>query len=198
MSETSSTAFAAEVSAELIKAAFNSVMEGAKSRMRSAWAKIFEDFQPFYIQRVHRKNSSVRILCVKDHDVPFPDIYVSSMFRSGNRGLTDEELIYEVRDRKNIVISGNGGAGKTFFMRHLWLTLFNSPADIVPLFIELRALNELSKNDLRSFIRATIAGSNGLSDDVFEYFCDAGRFCFILDGFDEVPQQYERTCKSRS
>lgn len=149
--------------------------------------KVFEDFEP-YATRTFRKVSSVRILCVKDRDLLFTNLYIDSQFEASHETLTDDELVANIRKKQNAIISGDGGSGKTFFMRKLWLDLFQAPDGAVPVFVELRGLNDLSKTDLRSYIRTTISSKGLLTDDLFNYFCKRGRFYFVLDGFDETPE----------
>jgi hypothetical protein len=175
------------VMSDLIRKSFNFILEGASSRFRSAWVKIFEDFLPF-MEECYIKNTKVRIICKKDEDVNFEDIYVKSFFRSGESNCEDDELIRRIVDGRRVVINGNGGARKTFFMRHLWITLFRSDAGFTPIFIELRQINDVSSPDLKTYIRKTIAPNTELSEETFDYFCNIGKFCFILDGFDEIKR----------
>lgn len=169
----------------LIQNAFNKVCEKATTSAKDAWTKIFEDFEPF-MQDAYKKNSYVRLLSQKEKDAHLYDVYVTSSFKCGDLTIDDTDLINNINEGRNVVINGNGGAGKTFFMRHLWLTLFKNQYEYTPIFIELRKLNDLTSIDLKSFIRITISRKKELSDDIFSYFCNTGRFCFILDGFDEV------------
>lgn len=170
---------------DLIKASFNSVSEKATKAAKEAWSKIFEDFEPF-MREAYQRNSFVRLLSQKDTDVPFADVYVQSRFSCAGKIYTDNDLLHHISDGNNVVINGNGGAGKTFFMRHLWLSLFLGETRLTPIFIELRKLNEITTIDLNSFVRRSISRKRELDDNLFSYFCDQGRFCFILDGYDEV------------
>ncbi|QND57676.1 NACHT domain-containing protein [Mesorhizobium huakuii] len=126
----------------------------------------------------------------KDSDVDLYDVFVHSKFKSADNLISDRKLIEKFIEGKNIVINGNGGAGKTFFMRHLWLTIFSNPGALTPIFLELRQLSDLTKIDLKTFIRRTISNHRELSEDLFEHFCQQGRFCFLLDGFDEIAQEH--------
>ncbi len=182
--------------AELVKASFNSVSEKAASKMKAAWSKVFEDFDPF-MRDNYQRNKYVRLLSQKDKDVELYSVYVSSKFRCASKDISDDELILRIRDGANVVINGNGGAGKTFFMRHLWLTLFQTNYGYTPVFIELRKLNELSTIDLLAFVRRTISRKKELDDRLFGYFCDQGRFCFILDGYDEVLHSQREALQSQ-
>jgi len=93
-----------------------------------------------------------------------------------------------VEEGENIVVTGNGGAGKTFFMRHAWMTMFRAQSRRTPIFIELRRFNEITQVDLPAYIRRCISSDRNLTDEIFSYFCKKGRFCFLLDGFDEVSK----------
>lgn len=177
----------AEVVAKLIESTFTSVAKGASKRIRDAWDKIFEDFDPF-MRATYQKNSFVRILSDRDRDVAFSEIYVSSNFKCGEDTFSDENLVEKIIEGENVVICGNGGAGKTFFMRHAWLSLFTGENALAPIFVELRKLNDLTSFELMSFLRNSISSKKSLSEEVFEYFCEAGEFCIILDGFDEVVE----------
>tara|TARA_R110002110_G_scaffold192848_1_gene401286 strand:+ start:440 stop:2380 length:1941 start_codon:yes stop_codon:yes gene_type:complete len=185
----------AEAISNLAKASFEALGQGLTSRMRAIWSKAFEDFET-YTTQTYRKNKNVRILCVKDRDIDLYEIYVRSKFSCSNSQCSDSDLIFKIRDGKNVVIYGNGGAGKTFFMRHLWLTMFENPWGVTPVFVDLRNLNELSTYDLKSFIRLTIV-DKGLEEDLFDHFCEQGRFCFILDGFDEVLESARETLQGQ-
>lgn len=178
---------AATALSNLISRAFNSVSLKATTAAKNSWSKIFEDFSPF-MKDAYQKNAFVRLLSQKDRDVELYSVYVNSSFMCENKSFNDDELIYSIREGRNLVINGNGGAGKTFFMRHLWLSLFKEGEEFTPIFIELRKLNDLTSTDLKSFIRLSISRKKELDDSLFSYFCESGRFCFILDGFDEIVQ----------
>lgn len=172
---------------DLIQSSFKSIANAATDRMRTAWLKISEDFTPF-MKECYKRNRYVKILCHKDTDIDLYDAYVNTTFSNSENTLSDEELIQKVNEQANLIINGNGGTGKTFFMRHLWINLLeHSPR--TPIFIELRHLNYLSSPDLATFIRNSISSTGNLPEEVFDYFCDYGRFCFVLDGFDEIAEE---------
>lgn len=170
--------------AELIKASFESLAKSIGAKISGVYSEIFEDFKP-YMNECYKRNRFVRILCQGDDDVDLLSIYVDSTFSSGGKSHASQNVLYDVCETRNVVITGAGGAGKTFFMRRLWLDIFKENQR-VPVFLELRKLNDLSTVDIFSFVRASI--SDKLTDDIFTKFCEAGRFIFIFDGFDELPK----------
>lgn len=170
--------------AEIIKSSFNTFLKSSTKIAKEQYGYLFEDFKP-YMEECYYRNRNVRILCQGDDDVDLLSIYVETYFSNKNGLIRDTELIININEAKNHVITGAGGAGKTFFMRKLWLDLIGENKRF-PLYIELRKLNELSSASLETFIRASI--SSQLTDTLFEKFCKSGHFIFILDGFDELPK----------
>jgi len=74
--------------------------------------------------------------------------------------------------------------------KHLWLSVFEKPDGKFPILIELRGLNDPTKVDLETYIRATAFKTSVISVENFREFCREGSFIFILDGFDEVERQH--------
>ncbi|MBB3930499.1 hypothetical protein GGR25_001538 [Kaistia hirudinis] len=177
---------AAAALTDLIKTTFNTVINGVTKKFEFAWNKVFTDFDP-YCRRVYQINSHVRIICAKDRDIPLYDIYVESKFYSSEGIYSDEEIVQKIRDGDRIVISGNGGTGKTFFMRHLWMTIFRNPMGVIPIFIELRNLSRSDTSIFKDSLMSIMSPARQISVELFDYFCNHGSFCFILDGFDEIP-----------
>ncbi|MBA4351542.1 MAG: hypothetical protein C0427_09885 [Rhodobacter sp.] len=171
--------------AELIKSAFSSIAEYGGAKFTSLHARIFEDFEPF-MQECYRKNRFVRILCQDDDDVDLLSVYVGTNFSHRSKSFSDFEVTWSVTEKQNIILTGAGGAGKTFFMRRLWLDIFKEQKT-TPIFVELRKLNEFSSFDVETFLRASVSAN--LPEDLFRTFCDEGRFTIILDGFDELPKE---------
>lgn len=149
--------------------------------------KFFEDFGKYY-KYVHSRCAFVRTILAKSNPEPLQNIYIPSRFKCDDDQFSDVELIKRARKMERIIVKGNGGTGKTIFFKHLWLTLYSDPQGKIPLFVELRRLNDLTSPSLFAFCRSELQSNTVFSDAVFEKLCDQGKFIFIFDGFDEVER----------
>jgi predicted NACHT family NTPase len=91
-----------------------------------------------------------------DSPVDLLHSYVPLNFTHDKAFVDGYELIEQIRRKRNVVISGAAGSGKSMFMRYLWISCFVDSRGKIPLFIELRALNSLSKDDLLTFVFHTV------------------------------------------
>jgi len=72
-------------------------------------------------------------------------------------------------------------------MRYLYLRFLESQTDRLPVFIELRDLNQHPTTKLFDFVREKISEYiEGFSDQQLKYAMDTGHVMLFLDGFDEV------------
>lgn len=117
--------------------------------------------------------------------------YVHNTLRCGGRILQDIDLINEIPELKHVAITGLAGSGKSMFMKYLTVCKFENPGSSIPLFVELRAINNISTRDLVEYVRAScIAKGHNVSSDQFRLALSAGTFTIILDGFDELNHEY--------
>jgi hypothetical protein len=90
-----------------------------------------------------------------------------------------------------VVITGLAGSGKSMFMRYLTIKMFETEGRGVPLFVELRHINSMSKRDLLTFIRGNAsADGSGVNEEQFSIGLKNGCFLIILDGFDEINIEF--------
>lgn len=117
--------------------------------------------------------------------------YVHNTLTCGNRTISDDDLIAKLSEWKYVVVTGLAGSGKSMFMKYLTICKFERPAGSIPLFVELRHLNSISKKDLLTFIQAQCtAQGHAVTIDQFNLALAAGAFCLILDGFDELNHEF--------
>lgn len=151
-----------------------------------------------HIKATYERCTKIKTLINRDEPVDLLSLYVNLKFRSAHKAFDDFDLIERMDDLKRIVISGTGGGGKTIFMKYLWISLFENPKGRVPIFVELRRLNEGSNDRLDLYIYHSIVDTQAsLSQKEFEAGVKAGRFVFILDGFDEIEEKKRDTLEQQ-
>lgn len=181
-------AVVADASAQLAKDFLVSVIDRLSGTLKFGYETVFTDFQT-HLAEVHQKISKVKIIISKDVPIDFKKIFVPSDYLCADRTYSSVDVIKTVTSGNRCVISGNGGAGKTFMMKNIWLEMFDVGGEKIPMLVELRKLNSLSTYDIESFIRVNAFGTKPLSERAFEHFCNHGFFVFLLDGFDEVARE---------
>jgi len=115
------------------------------------------------------------------------EIYVDQTFRVGSKDIDQYEMVESIRSGDSVLIIGEGGGGKSMFMRYLWLSYFEKSDGKIPFFLELRNLNSLTHRNISDFVYHSIMRT-GSSIKQLE-FIDAlrdGEFILFLDGFDEI------------
>ena len=83
------------------------------------------------------------------------------------------------------ILTAPAGAGKTILLRHLFLDALRS-SDRIPVFIELRNIDDSSHNLLDVIKRHLVTFGFDLGDMYFQKAMELGHFILLLDGFDEV------------
>ena len=71
--------------------------------------------------------------------------YIHLSLSCGSETLTDDQLVKEISTRKHVVVTGLAGSGKSMFMKYATLCKFESPVDGIPLFVDLRKINNLTE-----------------------------------------------------
>ena len=173
---------------ELIKKTlFNRVIEDQPGDLPSSR---FKDSLSQTFDRCTR----MKTLISRDVPVNLLEQYVHVKFthlsKDQNIEYDDFEVIDQIRERKRVTIQGTAGGGKTVFMRYLWISYFVESRGKIPIFLELRRLNELTVVDLTTFIfRNIITNDEKIGMDIFKKSISEGRFTFVFDGFDELSEE---------
>lgn len=163
----------------------NTVIEAAGKSVAPLFDSFTTDFEPHLAANFDRC-SKVKTLINKAEPINILSIYENCIFACGKNKLDDFELIDLIPKKKNVIIAGTGGGGKTVFMKYLWLSLFVRGGQI-PVFIELRRINEITSDELLPYIfRSIVEVKSRVTEDQFYKAVHEGAFTFILDGFDEI------------
>jgi hypothetical protein len=89
--------------------------------------------------------------------------------------------------KRNIVIRGIAGQGKSIFLRHLCIKEFEIGKS-VPIFIELRRIQD-NETLLEHISRFFDILELSIDRVLFQILAKSGKFIFFLDGFDEIPEE---------
>lgn len=101
----------------------------------------------------------------------------------------------EISDSKNVLILGTAGQGKSTFLRYLCLQELEL-GERIPVFVELREIDESTNLQTLLIQNLSFLGVRGMTDEIFSFFLDSGKFTFFLDGFDEVKREVSHTTQA--
>lgn len=147
-----------------------------------------------YLQHSFNKYSMIKTILYKNQPK-----YLYDFFECNDVSLDDD--IIDCSDVNNILnvshfnlIVGNGGMGKSTLMKHFFIDSLQK-CNLIPLFIELRNFSE--KDNLLDYCYKAISDLGFKSEKkYFEYALKTGKFLLILDGFDEISDNYKKPfCK---
>ncbi|MCE6998156.1 TIR domain-containing protein [Saccharothrix sp. S26] len=131
-----------------------------------------------------------------------PELYVTQRFRetgSADAAVRDDvvaELVelLSADEGRFILLMGDFGRGKTFAMRTLAMTLPARLPGVVPILIELHALDK--SHSVEGLVAAHLAnhGESRIDLRAFGYLLRQGRVVLLFDGFDELASRvsYDR------
>lgn len=174
----------AEVVQHNIEEAGKTLPRAAKavwSRIRTKTDLVFRDYLAFAVERY----SSTKTILYRDEPIPLYEFYEPiTLTRAGGPipSFGFEDLL---KQPKHLAVLGTAGAGKSTLLKHLFLGALDNKSRI-PVFVELRALNEESKNLVTLIFEALTLHRESLTHEEMLHTLEWGRFVFFLDGFDEI------------
>ncbi|WP_261561806.1 pentapeptide repeat-containing protein [Frankia tisae] len=189
--------------AELVSTVAPSTGLRAAARGRGIRLRSFLEFQGLLDLRDFVARQTAEITA--DRRYP-PSLYVPQRFRemvgetvgavrTVREGLSDElmRLVAEEEGRF-ILVLGDFGRGKTFALREVARRIPAELPHLIPIFIELRALDKAHSVD--GLVAAHLANKGQSLADLraFRYMLREGRLVLLFDGFDELASRvtYER------
>ena len=148
-----------------------------------------------YFNRLKKHYNKITTLLYADTPQPFYDFYVCNSIYRDDAGKNkkridiDNVAVDELLKYSNyILLSGNGGLGKSMMMRHLLLDSVNryDEVSLLPIFLELRsyAENSIPLPDYAFKVFYNCGGSKSRAD--FTEMLKSGKVLLLCDGLDEV------------
>jgi predicted NACHT family NTPase len=203
-----------KLSTAVAQRAIDRILDFAEAKVKEKWAQhknknttLFAE----YIQAQSTRCALVRTLIYDKQSSYLPDIYVplraSTRLGIGRKSqlkeLTTEDFINllgeerrpEPKERSTLaaVLSAPAGAGKTFFIRNLYIRLAASSHSKVPIFLEARELNRIQLTDFAGIISTVfrVTGYEFSREQAVDGL-KSGIFLILIDGFDELRVSNER------
>lgn len=111
--------------------------------------------------------------------------YVPMCILNGKKRIENAVISQITSINQFAILTGSAGTGKSMMMRHLFLNSISSKIKI-PIFLELRSLNQTQATLLELIQDILAANKFTLDNSYIEKAMKAGHFAFFFDGFDEV------------
>lgn len=148
-----------------------------------------------YLDKIYHRCANTKTLLYADKSVNLREIYTNLNLESDGATITDSGLIKKLIEKpRNVVVSGTAGCGKSMMMKYFVLEAIASKSKKLPVFFELRNLNNKKIKPLLRHLWEDLSIST--KDYNFDRFSDAvkrGKFVFILDGFDELDEEVAKS-----
>lgn len=159
--------------------------------------KITQKFDERAIKKI-QKNLTERIETVQkvktiykgDSAINLKEFYYPTKVKIGKQ-IKQISYIGDISTKKNFVLQGTAGQGKSIFMRFMTSQEIRK-ADRIPIFFELR--NLLKDETLEKAVIATLnKWLFEINENTFKVLVSSGKIILFLDGFDEVPSEHVKS-----
>jgi hypothetical protein len=157
------------------------IFKGAADSVRLRLNSSYRD----YLETIASRHSKGKSFFIRNEPTNLYDFYIPIGITSEKQKIDKASVGAISLVNPFSVITGGGGSGKSMLMRHLLLDAIKQKQK-VPIFLELRELNQ-SEQSLLDFVKESLR-INGftLDDEYIEKALKAGHFALLFDGFDEV------------
>lgn len=141
-----------------------------------------------YTQNSYEKYSKIKTLLYRTEPKYIYDFFEVPYLKKERQTLIKAESTNDILNLSNfIIIQGQGGIGKSTLLKHLFINEL-SQKDLIPIFIELKDLNQLdTEYDLLDIIFNKLSNlATRFEFKYLDYALKSGVFLFLLDGYDEI------------
>lgn len=159
-----------------------SIISMTSDKLSDLFSNIYKD----YLIQTYSKVSTIKTFINPQKPIDLYDNFVSLNLKNGSAIVDEVEFIEKLKPGKKVVISALAGRGKSVLMKYIALSKYHAPDGRIPIFLELRNLNSLTKKDILYYLHNTYKGDKRLSYEKFISYLNSGAFLLIFDGFDEV------------
>lgn len=150
-----------------------------------------------YLTQMFEKYSKVKSFFVRAEPVFLYSFYIPLSLKTRTADIEMPDIIKISNISKNIIITGLAGTGKSMMLRHLLLSSLTNNYK-VPIFIELRTLNQNSEVTIMDAIFDVLSAFKLTEDHEFsERALRLGHFAVFFDGIDEVSKIKRQTISNQ-
>ncbi|HEX9963635.1 MAG TPA: NACHT domain-containing protein [Allosphingosinicella sp.] len=202
ISETAMVLAKTPAAANLFASVTQKVSRTLSGPARSAAVRVVSALEGYasYLQETNDRVSTVKTFANPALPVSLIDHFVTTKLRPPKKQdatQDQDDLIDRIVRRGRVVVSATAGHGKSMLMKYIALSLYENPRGRIPIFVELRHLNRVSKPDLITYINTSYKRTYNISEDVFRQGLSLGVFALLLDGFDELNHELRATIEEQ-
>jgi NACHT domain-containing protein len=157
----------------------------AKSQAEKLAAELELGFKKL-TQRTLERCAKVKTLLHRYEPIEIERAYVHPTIGFARTEADQAAFLKLFQQHARIVITGMAGSGKSMFLRYLYVTLCRAPIGRIPIFVEMRHLNNVDASLLGYMLHQISSLIRGFSQTQLEYCLAQGKFVLMLDGLDEV------------
>lgn len=158
---------------------------------KGEWEKFKVDFDLAfieYINNAYEKYSKIKTILYRTEPKYIYDFFEIPFLQKSHSEEFAVDSVDNILDISNfVIIQGTGGIGKSTLMKHLFINELEKK-DLIPIFIELKDINDLEKgDDIYDIVFNKLDSLGGnVGKKYLEYALKSGCFLFLLDGYDEI------------
>jgi hypothetical protein len=181
--------------AEIVKAGFSNFKGGANIVVDRVSLDLKAGFTK-YQRHLSKRYGKVKTLLYRETPVPISECYIGLHLKNDSLSLSEVDVIKNLEKLSRVVISGSAGTGKSMIMKYILLHNAMWGYKKLPVFIELRSINNSPDVSIKSRVLAAMqAHMRKFSEDLLDFGFKSGSYILLLDGFDEVDNEYKAACE---
>ncbi len=143
------------------------------------------------VLEAHGRWSKIKTVFDAETSIPLETIYVPARLSKSNKTITFDEFIDDLPQHNRAVVVGTAGAGKSLFLRAVLLHVIGFWPGPIPIYVELRRLNDLpaAPDALLQLVLKSINNHvRGFDRARLDHALYEGKLMLLLDALDEVDQ----------
>ena len=180
--------FFVEVTAHVINKQIENVTSRLTGDLLKLWKKNVPSFKE-YVRAASNRYKFTKTLLYKDRPVLLSEIYVGTKLVAGKESIDEDEFLTYLLDGNRCLVTATAGSGKSFFSKWAFLQTLSSK-QLIPIFLELRNLNDSSLGIIESIAHELRVGYKiSIVPEKLVELIREGKFALILDGYDELTVQ---------